>query len=147
MSDMYDYLKIVHIFSAIIFLGYVFFDVVIFSRLKGVLGDDFMRVKQAIGSRAIKIMPICLLLLVMTGGMMMSTWVGSKAGGYFETPLQKVFMAKVILALLLACGVIFNLTHKAFGKQPPRFMREHFHKIVLVFGFFIVLFAKVMFMV
>ena len=147
MSEIYDYLKIIHIFCAIIFLGYVFFDVVIFASLKGVLGDDFARVKQAIGSKAIKIMPVCLLTLIMTGGMMMSAWVGGKAGGYFSTPTQQVFMMKVFLALAIFFGVIYNLTNKAFDKQPPKFMREHFHKFVLVCGFFIVLFAKVMFMV
>lgn len=147
MSAIYEYVKIVHLFCSIIFLGYVFFDVVIFSNLKGVLGEDFARVKQSISAKAIKIMPICLFILVMTGGMMMSTWVGSKAGGYFETSLQQVFMIKVFLALFITCGVIYSLTCKAFGKQPPQFMRDHFHKFVLVCGFFIVLFAKVMFMV
>lgn len=147
MSAIYEYVKIVHLFCSIIFLGYVFFDVVIFARLKGVLGEDFARIKQAITSKAIKIMPICLLLLVLTGGMMMSTWVGSKAGGYFETSLQQIFMIKVILAFIVAFGVAFSLTCKALGKQPPQLMREHFHKFVLVCGFFIVLFAKVMFMV
>ncbi|KEA45367.1 copper resistance protein CopD [Campylobacter mucosalis] len=147
MQTIYPYVQLIHMICAIIFLGFIFFDVVIFSRLKNVLGSDFERVKSAISSKAIKIMPICLLLLFLTGGMMMSTWVGSKAGGYFNTPLQQVFMLKVILAAVLGCGVIFNLTHRALGKQPPKFMRENLHKIAFVFGFIIVICAKVMFLV
>ena len=51
MEQIYPYVQIVHLICAIIFLGYIFFDVVIFSRLKGALGADFERVKKAIGSR------------------------------------------------------------------------------------------------
>lgn len=145
MEAVYPYAKIVHIFCAIIFLGYVFFDVVIFARLKGVLKDDFARVKQAITQKAIKIMPVCLLLLCLSGGMMMSTWVGSKAGGYFDTSLQQFLMAKAFLALTILIGVIYSLSCKVLKKEPVAFMKEHFHKIVLVLGFFIVLFAKLMF--
>lgn len=147
MQAIYPYVQLVHVICAIIFLGYIFFDVVIFSRLKGILGGDFERVKTAITSKAIKIMPACLLLLFLTGGMMMSSWVGSKVGGYFETPLQQVFMAKVILAFVLGLGVIFNLTHRALGKQPPRFMRENLHLFAFFAGFLIVILAKVMFLV
>ncbi|MGG7048548.1 MULTISPECIES: copper resistance protein CopD [unclassified Campylobacter] len=147
MQAIYPYAKLVHIICAIIFLGYIFFDVVIFSRLKNILGDEFERVKAAITSKAIKIMPLCLLLLILSGGMMMSTWVGSKAGGYFETTLQTLLMIKVILALILACGVVFNLSHRALGKQPPKFMRENLHTVAFIFGFAIVILAKAMFMV
>ncbi|MBR8461364.1 copper resistance protein CopD [Campylobacter sp. faydin G-105] len=147
MATIYEYAKIIHLFCAIIFLGYVFFDVVIFGRLKGILGTDFERVKQIITSKTIKIMPICVFLLVLTGGMMMSTWVGSKAGGYWQTPTQQVFMIKVILAFIIVCGVIFSLSCRALGKTPPAFIKQNLHSIVLVLGFFIVLFAKLMFMV
>lgn len=145
MQAIYPYVKVVHIFCAIIFLGYVFFDVVIFSRLKSVLKDDFERVKVAITSKAIKIMPICVLLLFLSGGMMMSNWVGSKAGGYYETTLQQMLMAKAYLALIIGLGVIYSLSCRALGKTPIKFMKQHFHKVVLILGFVIVLFAKMMF--
>ncbi|MBE2984991.1 copper resistance protein CopD [Campylobacter sp. RM9344] len=147
MQAIYPYVQLLHVICAIIFLGYIFFDVIIFSRLKGILGDEFDRVKSAISKKAIKIMPLCLLLLFLTGGMMMSTWVGSKAGGYFQTPLQQIFMIKVILAFVIGAGVVINLTHRTLGKQPPKFLRENLHNIAFVFGFVIVILAKVMFMV
>lgn len=140
-------MQIVHLICAIIFLGYIFFDVVIFSRLKGVLGADFERVKKAIGSRAIKIMPVCLFTLIITGGMMMSRWVGSANGGYFGTPLQKIFMLKVTLALIIAVCVAINLSCRAMGRPAPEFLRANIHKIALTFGFIIVLCAKLMFVV
>ena len=147
VEQIYPYVQIVHLICAIIFLGYIFFDVVIFSRLKGALGADFERVKKAIGSRAIKIMPVCLFTLIITGGMMMSRWVGSANGGYFGTPLQKIFMLKVTLALIIAVCVAINLSCRAMGRPAPEFLRVNIHKIALTFGFIIVLCAKLMFVV
>lgn len=146
MQSLYPYAQVVHLFCAIIFLGFVFFDVVIFARTKGDLSQRFEQTKQAIVKRAIKIMPICLLLLILSGGIMMSNWVNSDIG-YFNSPLQKIFMLKVAFALIIFLGVIFSLSCRFSGRQAPKFMQLHFHKIVLVLGFFIVLFAKLMFFV
>lgn len=148
MQNIYPYVLILHLFCAIVFLGYIFFDVVIFNRLKGILGDDFDRAKQAIGQKAVKIMPLTLLLLIITGGMMMSSWVGSKAGGYFQTSLQQIFMAKVILAFAIFVLVSYSLGMKIiFKKQPINFVKNYIHHIALLLGFFIVLFAKIMYLV
>ncbi|BCX80081.1 copper resistance protein CopD [Campylobacter sp. 19-13652] len=146
MQALYPYAQIIHLFCAIIFLGFVFFDVVIFARAKGDLGERFEAVKQAIVKRAIKIMPVCLLLLLLSGGIMMSTWVNRNIG-YFDTPLQKIFMIKVALALIIFAGVALSLSCRALKKPSPKFMQLHFHKFVLVLGFFIVLFAKLMFLI
>ena len=103
------------------------------------------KAKQAISSSAIKIMPICLLLLVLSGGMMMSSWVGSKAGGYFETNLQIAFMIKFFLAMVIVAAVIVNLSCKFIFKRPSPL--GDIHPIALTLAVLIVLLAKVMFMV
>ena len=96
---------------------------------------------------AVKIMPLCVLGLILTGGMMMSAWVGSNAGGYFETPLQRLLMLKILLAVIITGGVVVNLSMKAIGKEPPSFIKKYFHKFVLITGFLIVALAKMMFAV
>ena len=103
------------------------------------------KAKQAIGSVAVRIMPICLLLLVLTGGMMMSNWVGGKAGGYFETNLQIAFMIKFFLAMVIVAAVIVNLSCKFIFKRPSPL--GNIHPIALTLAVLIVLLAKVMFMV
>ncbi|MGP1485855.1 MAG: copper resistance protein CopD [Campylobacter sp.] len=143
MEIIYPYVQMLHLLFAIIFLGYVFFDVVIFGTLKVKFGENFQNVKQIISEKAVKIMPHSLLGLFLTGGIMMSSWVNSKIG-YFQTPNQQIFMLKVAFACVIALGVIYSLIRKATGRQPLEFMREHFHKIVLVLGLCIVLFAKIM---
>lgn len=146
MQAIYPYAQLIHLICAIIFLGFVFFDVVILARTKGDFGDKFEAIKQGIVKRAIKIMPLCVLGLLLSGGMMMSSWVG-KGAGYFNTPLQQAFMLKVFLACIIFLGVIVSLTCRALKKPSPAFMQAHFHKIVLVLGFAIVVLAKMMFVI
>jgi hypothetical protein len=49
------------------------------------------------------------------------------------------------LALIIVLGVLYNLYTKLMKKPKHPFMQEHFHKLVLVLGFFIVVLAKLMF--
>ena len=76
----------------------------------------------------------------------MSRYINSNAG-FFETDLQKLLVIKIVLALVIALGVLFNLFNKYTGRKKPAFMENDFHKLVLVLGFFIVVFAKWMFVV
>ena len=146
MQNLYPYAQIIHLFCAIIFVGYLFFDVIILRAASKKLPPELaQKAKQAIGSVAIRIMPICLLLLVLSGGMMMSSWVGSKAGGYFETNLQIAFMIKFFLAMVIVAAVIVNLSCKFIFKRPSPL--GNIHPIALTLAVAIVLLAKVMFMV
>ena len=146
MQNLYPYAQIVHLFCAIIFVGYLFFDVIILRAASKKLPPELaQKAKQAIGSVTIRIMPICLLLLVLSGGMMMSSWVGSKAGGYFETNLQIAFMIKFCLAMVIVAAVIVNLSCKFIFKRPSPL--GNIHPIALTLAVAIVLLAKVMFMV
>ena len=146
MQNLYPYAQIIHLFCAIIFVGYLFFDVIILRAASKKMPPELaQKAKQAIGSVAVKIMPICVLLLVLTGGMMMSNWVGSKAGGYFETNLQITFMIKFCLAMVIVAAVIVNLSCKFIFKRPNPL--GDIHPIALTFAVLIVLLAKVMFMV
>lgn len=146
MQNLYPYAQIIHLFCAIIFVGYLFFDVIILRVASKKMPPELaQKAKQAIGSVAVKIMPICVLLLVLTGGMMMSGLVGSKAGGYFETNLQIAFMIKFCLAMVIVAAVIVNLSCKFIFKRPSPL--GNIHPIALTLAVAIVLLAKVMFMV
>lgn len=146
MEALYPYAKIIHLFLAIIFLGYIFFDVIIFTlACKKVDEDSAKKMKQAIGKQAIKIMPVALFFIIISGGMMVSSYIGSQ-NGYFDTSLQKFLVAKIALATMILAGVILNLSRKVLGKPPFSFMKN-FHTFALICGFSIVLFAKIMFFV
>lgn len=145
MEAVYPYAHLIHLILAIMFLGYVFSDVVMISALKNKFSKDTEQmINKTLGAKSFKIFPISLLVIVLTGGMMMSKYINSSAG-VFETSLQQMLMIKITLALIIAAGVLFNLFIKFTGRKKPAFMEMHFHKLVLVLGFFIVVLAKMMF--
>ncbi len=145
MEAIYPYANIIHLLLAIIFLGYVFTDTVMISALKDKFGKDTdQKINQTLGAKSFKIFPLSLLVIVLTGGMMMSKYINSNAG-LFETTLQKLLVIKITLALIIVLGVLYNLYTKLMKKPKHPFMQEHFHKLVLVLGFFIVVLAKLMF--
>lgn len=135
MQNLYPYAQIIHLFCAIIFVGYLFFDVIILRAASKKMPPELaQKAKQAIGSVAVRIMPICLLLLVLTGGMMISNWTDNK-----------VFMIKFCLAMVIVAAVIVNLSCKFIFKRPSPL--GNIHPIALTLAVAIVLLAKVMFIV
>ena len=135
MQNLYPYAQIIHLFCAIIFVGYLFFDVIILRAASKKMPPELaQKAKQAIGSVAVKIMPICVLLLVLTGGMMISNWIDNK-----------VFMIKFCLAMVIVAAVIVNLSCTFIFKRPSPL--GNIHPIALTLAVAIVLLAKVMFMV
>lgn len=145
MEAIYPFVNIIHLILGIIFLGYVFSDVVLISSLKEKFNPQInQEINQTLGAKSFKIFPLSLLVIVLTGGMMMSKYINSNAG-LFETTLQKLLVIKIVLALIIVLGVLYNLYTKITKKPKHPFMQEHFHKLVLVLGFFIVVLAKAMF--
>lgn len=139
MQNLYPYAQIIHLFCAIIFVGYLFFDVIILRAASKKMPPELaQKAKQAIGSVAVKIMPICLLLLVLTGGIMMSSlsnWI----------IVNKAFVIKFCLAMVIVAVVIVNLSYKFIFKRPSPL--GDIHPVALTLAVEIVLLAKVMFMV
>lgn len=145
MEQFYPFALIIHIFCAIIFVGYLFFDVVIFAKVKNKINKEILKeFENHIYSRAIKIMPICVLLLLLSGGFMMSKWVGLELGFFNET-YQKVFMIKVFSASLIFIFVIFSLVCKFLKFKNP--LADIIHPLALILATIIVICAKLMFYV
>jgi len=145
MLDNYTIVHIVHLLAAIIFLGFVFADVMVLGVLKKDFGaEQFQKMKHSIGARARKIFPLSVLTLLLTGGFMMSKYINSELG-MFNTNLQLLLLVKIILALAIISGIVYSLTQKVLGKQPHPHFSKHFHKYVLVLGLGIVVLAKSMF--
>jgi len=145
METIYPYAHIIHLLLAIAFLGYVFSDVVILSVLKNHFSKETQeKINKLLGSKSFKIFPLSLLVLVLTGGMMMSQYINSSAG-IFETSLQKVLVFKIALVSIIVAGVLYNLFTKFTGRTKIKFMQNDFHKLVLFLGVLIVISAKIMF--
>ena len=147
MEALYPFAHLIHLILAIIFLGYVFTDLAVISALKNKFSKETQKeINQTLGKRSFKIFPLTLLFLVLTGGIMSSRYINSNAG-FFETDLQKILIFKIVLVLVIVFGVLSNLYKKFTKGKKSNFMENHFHKLVIVLGFFIVLAAKLMFLV
>jgi len=147
MEAIYPYAHIIHLVLAIMFLGYVFTDLAVISALKNKFDkENQQKINQSLGKRSFKIFPLTLLFLVLTGGMMMSKYINTSAG-FFETNLQKILVFKIMLVLIIVAGVGSNLYVKYTNGIKSNFMQYHFHKLVIVLGVFIVVAAKMMFVV
>ncbi len=147
MEAIYPYAHTIHLILAIIFLGYVFTDLAVISALKNRFDKDTQKkITKTLGERSFKIFPITLLFLVLTGGMMMSRFMNTDAG-FFGSDLQKVLLLKIFLVIIIVAGVGNNLFKKFTKKEKSKFMKDDFHKLVIVLGLFIVILAKLMFLV
>jgi hypothetical protein len=142
----YTLVQIIHLFCAIIFIGFVFTDLFVLPVMKKVLKEDeYQKVNVAISSRARMIFPLSLLTLLLSGGYMIAKYINSELG-VFNSNLQLLLILKVFLAVLIASGVVYSLVNKIFKKTPHPIMK-HFHKFVLFSGIIIIILAKVMFIV
>ena len=88
MEAIYPYMLTLHLLCAIIFLGFIFTDVVLLSPLKKALGDELAdKIFSIVSKRGVKVMPLCLLLLLLSGGAMISRYVGTTQG-FFDFHLD-----------------------------------------------------------
>ena len=141
MDMLYPYFLTIHLICAIIFLGFIFVDVVLLTPIRKILGDEFAnQMWSVISKRGGKIMPFCLLVLVLSVGAMISRYIGSEIG-YWNTTLQQLLVIKAFLALLIFFAVLVSLTfHYLLKKSNP--LAKIIHPLALILGLFIVILAK-----
>lgn len=140
----YSIVLIIHLFCAVIFIGYVFADVIVLPAMKKVLDENaYKDVTTALSNRARMIFPFSVLVLVLSGGFMLSKYINSEAG-FLSTSLQQLLILKVLVALVIVSGIVYSLSRR-FLKKTPHPIMKHFHKIVLVLGIIIIILAKLMF--
>ncbi|AWI34900.1 copper resistance protein CopD [Helicobacter apodemus] len=145
MDLLYPYFLTLHLVCAIIFLGYIFTDVVLLTPIRKYVGDEIAnKVFSVISKRGVRIMPLCLALLVLTGGAMISRYIGSMQG-YLQTSLQIFLVIKMCVALVIVLMVIISLSCKFLKFKNP--LAQVIHPVALILGFIIVVLAKIAFYV
>lgn len=147
MQTLYPFFLAIHTLCAIIFLGFIFCDVVLLTPVRKVLGDEFAdKLWSVILSRGEKIMPICVLMLVITGGAMMTRWIGPSLG-FFGTNLQILLSIKIILALCIVAMVATSLIFHNFFPNRKNPLANIIHPAALILGFLITILASFAFYV
>lgn len=140
----YPVLVTLHLFGALVFVGAVFFEVLILEGARKHVDRQAMySVEQAIGRRARRLMPWVLLVLYGAGVAM--AW---HYRAVLAHPLQSAFGTLLTLKIVLALSVLGHfiraITWSAAGRMTLR--RFHFiHYSVFAHMVCIVLLAKAMF--
>ena len=140
----YPILLTLHLFAALIFVGTVFFEVLILESVRKTLPEDVMRqVERAIGNRARRLMPW--VLLVLYGAGISMAWQHHTA---LEHPLGSSFGLLLTLKIVLALSVLahFITAMLSMKRHTMTARRSSFiHLSVFWHMVFIVLLAKGMF--
>jgi hypothetical protein len=140
----YPLLLIAHLFAAILFVGTVFFEVLMLEGVRRHVPKEAMRaVEGAIGTRARAVMPWVLLVLFGAGAGM--AWFHRAA---LAAPLASSFGLLLSIKILLALSVFGHFLaamalHRA-GRLRAR-ASQRIHVSVFVHVVLIVLLAKLMF--
>lgn len=141
----YPILLTLHLFAALMFIGTVFFEVLIFESVRKHVPAAVMRqVEQGIGKRARRLMPWVLLVLFSAGlGLVWTRYLPLLAD-----PLASSFGTLLSLKILLALSVLGHFFSAMFLLYSGRMNSTYFRRIHLsVFSHMvgIVLLAKGMF--
>jgi len=133
-----------HLFAAIMFVGTVFFEVLILEGIRQPLGREIMRtVELAIGARARRLMPFVMLVLYGAGiGM---AWQYRAALAHpFASSFALLLAVKIVLALSVLVHFITAMTLSGTGRLKSRHFRL-IHISVFCHVVLIVFLAKAMF--
>ena len=135
-----------HLFAAIMFVGTVFFEVLILEAVRKPAGREAMRaVEGAIGRRARRVMPFVIAVLYGAGIAMAWTYRAELAHP-FASSFATLLSLKIVLALSVLVHFVTAVTLGARGKLTARrakfvHLSVFFHVVLIVF------LAKAMFFV
>lgn len=137
-------LLILHLFAAIMFVGTVFFEVLILEGIRQPVGREFMRtLETAIARRARRLMPWVMLVLFGAGiGM---AWQYRAALAH---PLASSFATLLTIKIVLALSVLGHFITAMTLSGTGRLKSRHFQRIhlsVFIHVVLIVFLAKAMF--
>ena len=140
----YPILLIIHLFSAIMFVGTVFFEVIMLEGVRKHVPKDVMRTMEAaIGKRARAIMPWVLLLLF-GAGFGLSWFHRAALAAPMATHFGLLLSIKILLALSVFGHFLTAMALHRLGRLRSR-ASQRIHISVFLHVLLIVLLAKLMF--
>lgn len=133
-----------HLFAAIMFVGTVFFEVLILEGIRKPVGRDAMRsVESAIGQRARRVMPFVILVLY-AAGITMAWQYRDMLAHPFDSRFATLLSLKIVLAASVLVHFITAVTLGSRGKLKSRHAK-FIHISVFCHVVLIVFLAKAMF--
>ena len=146
MSPVMSHFALVtlHLFAAIMFVGTVFFEVLILEGIRKPVGRDVMRtVETEVGRRARRLMPFVIVVLYSAGALMAWQYRDDLARP-FASSFSTMLSIKIVLAFSVLVHFITAVTLGSRGKLRSRHVR-FIHLSVFCHVVLIVFLAKAMF--
>lgn len=139
----YAVLITLHLFAAFIFVGTVFFEVLMLEGIRKQVPRDAMRsVEQAIGNRARRFMPWVIIVLY-GAGIGMAWHYRVVLAHPLDTPFATLLSLKILLALSVLAHFITAMVLSTRGKMKTRHFQA-IHVSVFLHMLAIILLAKAM---
>lgn len=133
-----------HLFAAIMFVGTVFFEVLILEGIRKPVGREVMRtIELAIARRARRLMPFTILVLY-AAGLGMAWQYRSALAHPFASSFALLLWIKIALAFSVLAHFIIAMTFSGTGKLKSRHFKI-IHLSVFCHVVLIVFLAKAMF--
>ena len=140
---MYLFFLITHLICAIVFIGYVFFDVCIYPFAKKTIDAKTLEiVKKAYTKGSAKVFGTAFLLLLISGAYMAKDYFGGELG-WWQSNFQKLLFVKIFVLLVMCFVTFISVFNVVILKKPDPFGKFS-HLIALVLCLIMVVLAKVM---
>jgi hypothetical protein len=135
---------LLHLLAAFIFVGMVFFEVLMLEGIRAHVPHDAMRsIEIAIGQRARKFMPYVIIVLY-GAGITMAWGYRAVLAHPFASMLGGLLTLKILLALSVLVHFIIAIRGSAKGTLKARAFKN-IHRSVFIHMVFIIILAKAMF--
>ncbi|OUT12680.1 trehalose-6-phosphate synthase [Campylobacter concisus] len=140
---MYLFFLITHLICAIVFIGYVFFDVCIYPFAKKTVDTKTLEiVKKAYTKGSAKVFGTAFLLLLISGAYMAKDYFGGELS-WWQSNFQKLLLVKIFVLLIMCLVTFISVFNVVLLKKPDPFGKFS-HLIALVLCLIMVVLAKVM---
>lgn len=140
---MYLFFLITHLICAIVFIGYVFFDVCIYPFAKKTVDAKTLEiVKKAYTKGSAKVFGTAFLLLLISGAYMAKDYFGGELD-WWQSNFQKLLLVKIFVLLIMCLVTFISVFNVVILKKPDPFGKFS-HLIALVLCLIMVILAKVM---
>ncbi|MBZ7986511.1 trehalose-6-phosphate synthase [Campylobacter canadensis] len=131
----YVFINFIHLFCAILFVGYVFCDAIIMPK-----SDFDSNIKKAIMKKSALIYAFIFIILIASGIYL-----------YFLNTFSKLelifFVLKIFCIFLIFFCALLSIYKLRIKKQKDAFVIKYAHLIAIILCLFVVLFAKLIFLV
>lgn len=143
--ELYAWAHLAHLLAALVFVGGVFFEVLVLSKALQRLTPEMRRaLGQAVSARAVRVMPWVVLLLFVSGAVL----VWQRYVPVLHAPADSWFGTLLALKIILAFSVLLHFllaVVKMVRQRLSAAWSKYIHAAVFIHMILIVFLAKLMF--